>query len=798
MDEEIFQDEAINEEYEKIKEHLSKEEFLEKMNELNEEYKDTSFVKEIDMAKMISSPYSNEENETLSTKEEHAINKISKLEAGAQNLTITGKVMGISNIKKFTSRKGKEGKLCNMDFADDTGSIRVTLWTDNIKHLKKFTEGDVIEVTNMEARDGYNGLELQMQPRSQVKVLNADDYPEFPTYEEPITLIKDIIPNETINLMGRIIRLPEIRKYESNGKKGKVTSIDIQDESGKISYTLWNKDVSLIEDLELKVGDSIKILRAQARERNGELSLSHWGGKIVKGDFDVPEFEETILKIGEAQELNDVNVLGIITKIQDTITFQRKDGSEGYVKSIEITDDTGSIRVTLWNNDTKIEFTKGDIVKILGGNIEFDEYATSGYRLNTNWNTTFIIDPKCDEELVETLNEIKSKMKPLTIVEIQEFEEDGEEVDVIGRLISLNETREFQRDDSSVGLVKSGEIADATGSTRISLWDDKAKTNLKVGEALQLENVRTRLGMQDVELNVGKTSRIIQLKDDEVEDLPSFTEIEEKLYETKKIDELDEDDTKIRVIARILDVQDTVEFQRTDGTPGKVRSIDLADETGSIKASLWDDKTKLEGFNIGDAIKIDNPKVTYREDREELSIGGNCDLIEPTNEEIELLPTFDELKETIYQLKTIDELEEEDINVRVNGSLTDIYSEKLVLKKCPHCRNNVELNEDDEYTCEYCGEEFEKPNYTLMLPSKFEDDTGDVSITFFGKLVEELLEMSEEEIISIVEDSEDLGPIEAKIDDLTTLTLDLIVDVSYDEYNENIRLNPKRILSKEL
>ena len=607
MDEEIFQDEAIKEQYEKVKDHLSQDEFLEKMNELNEEYKDASFVKEIDIAKMIVSPYSDEKNETLSTKSEHAIDKIDKLEVGAQNITLTGKVMGISNIKKFTSRKGKEGKLCNMDFADDTGSIRITLWTDNLKHLKKFSEGDVIQITNMEARDGYNGIELQMQPRSQIKVLNAEDYPSFPEYEEPITLIKDIIPNETINLMGRIIRLPEIRNYESNGKKGKVTSIDIQDESGKISYTLWNKDVSLIEDLGLEEGDSIKILRAQARERNGELSLSHWGGKIVKGDFDVPEFKETILKIGEAQELKDVTVLGIITKIQDTITFQRKDGTEGYVKSIEIADDTGSIRVTLWNKDTQIEFAKGDIVKIVGGNIEFDEYATSGYRLNTNWNSSFTINPKCDEELIETLNEIKSRMKPLTIVEIQEFEDDGEEVDVIGRLISLYDTREFQREDSSIGLVKSAEIADSTGSTRISFWDDQAKLNLKVGEAIRLENVRTRLGMQDVELNIGKTSRVIQLKEDEVGDLPSFSELEEMLYDTKKIDELDEDDTKIRLIARILDIQDTVEFQRTDGTSGKVRSIDLADETGSIKASLWDDQTKLEGFNVGDAIKIDNP-----------------------------------------------------------------------------------------------------------------------------------------------------------------------------------------------
>ena len=798
MDEEIFQDEEIKEQYEKIKDHLSKEEFLEKMNELEEEYKETSFVNEIDMAKMIVSPYLDEKNETLSTKDEHVIDKIDKLEVGAQNITLIGKVMGISNVKKFTSRKGKDGKLCNLEFADDTGLIRVTLWTDNIKHLKKFNEGDVIKITHMEARDGYNGIELQMQPRSQVQVLNADDYPTFPEYKEPITLIEDINPDETVNIIGRIIRIPEIRKYESKGKKGKVVSLEIQDESGKISYTLWNKDVDLIEELGLEEGDSVKILRAQARERNGEISLSHFGGKIVKGDYEVPEFEETILKIGEAQELNDVNILGIITKIQDTITFERKDGSEGYVKSIEVADDTGSIRVTLWNNDTKKEFTKGDIIKIVGGNIEFDEWSTSGYRLNTNWNTSFTINPKCNPELLETLNEIKSRMKPLTIEEIQEFEEDGEEIDVIGRLISLDDTREFQREDSSVGLVRSADFADETGSTRISFWDDKAKLNLKIGEALSLENVRTRLGMEDVELNVGKTSRVIELNEDEVGNLPPFNQLEEMIYEFKKIDELDEDDRKIRVVARILDIQDIVEFQKTDGSPGKVRSMDLADETGSIKASLWDDKTDIQGFKIGDAVKIDDPRVTFREDRLELSIGGRSDLISPSTEETEMLPTFNELKDIIYQLKTIDELEEDDINIRVSGSLTDIYSEKLLLMKCPHCKNNVEVNEDDEYTCEFCGEEFDKPNYTLMLPSKFEDDTGEISITFFGKLVEELLDMSEEEIISIVEDGDDLTLLETKIEDLTTLTLDLIVDVSYDEYNEAIRLNPKRILSKEL
>ena len=70
-----------------------------------------------------------------------------------------------------------------------------------------------------------------------------------------------------------------------------VTSLEIQDISGKISYTLWNNDVKLIESLDLKEGDIVKILNEQSRERNGEISLSHWNGRICKaeGDYDIPE-----------------------------------------------------------------------------------------------------------------------------------------------------------------------------------------------------------------------------------------------------------------------------------------------------------------------------------------------------------------------------------------------------------------------------------------------------------------------------------------------------------------------------
>ncbi|MCL2157007.1 MAG: hypothetical protein FWH54_03185, partial [Methanobrevibacter sp.] len=43
--------------------------------------------------------------EPIADKKEHAMDKISKLESGAQNLSVVGRVMGISNPKNFKSRK---------------------------------------------------------------------------------------------------------------------------------------------------------------------------------------------------------------------------------------------------------------------------------------------------------------------------------------------------------------------------------------------------------------------------------------------------------------------------------------------------------------------------------------------------------------------------------------------------------------------------------------------------------------------------------------------------------------------
>lgn len=806
ISEEDFQ--YIKDGWEKVQDALSKDEFIDKFNKIKEEYKDASFFSDKDFIDMVVNPFTGEETkgEPVDTFDVDTPKTIAEVEPGRQGFSVIARVMSISNPKLFTSRKGEDGRLANMQIADNTGEVRLVLWTENIKHLKHISEGDIVEISDVDCKDGFRGgKEFSLRPRSLLRTIDetSENYPEniaeFPVYEENIISIADIVPDEKVSIIGRLIRVPTPHSYESNGKKGKVTSLEIQDKTGKIAYTLWNKDVKLIDSLDLKEGDIVKILNEQSRERNGEISLSHWDGRILKieGDYDIPEYEENIIKIGGAQEINDVTLIGIVTKIQDTIQFDRQDGTKGFVKSIEITDETGSIRVTLWGDDTKLKVSKGDILKVMGGNIEYDDYATSGYRVNTNWNTELRVNPEENEDLAESLNEIASKLGPITIREVQDHEVDGDEVDIIGRLITLNDTHSFQRDDGTTGYVRSGDIADSTGKVRISFWDEKAEASYGIGKAYQVENARTRLGMYEVELNVGKTTRVIELSDAETSDLPSFEELEEQIYETKKIYDIDEDDMNIKVVARILEIEDTREFERQDGTKGLVRNMTIGDDSGFIPVTLWDDKTNLP-YDINEAIKIQNPRVNYNDmsNRVELSIGNSTNILQPSYNELTSLPDIEELQNILYTSKDIASLELEDRSVKIKGIFSDPFIERILMPKCPVC--NRTLEDEDEEECPHCGNYIDKPKYLLMLPGKITDDTGEIQVTFFNELVEELLDMKHDDIVALYEESEgDIGFLETKAMDLEGRTLELLADVTYNNYDEEIRLRPKKIFKNE-
>ena len=246
--------------YEQIKDKISKEEFISVFNENKELNKDFSFYTDLYCAKRILDNLGPAENEILDEVSGNVL-KISDVEVGNENFDIVARVMSISNSRAFVSGKGRDGKLCNLEVADNTGRVRVVLWTQNVKHVKFISEGDIVRIGDIECREGYQGgKEFTLNPRSSIKRLEegSRDYPNdidlYPDYYEEFTAISDLRPNEQANIRGRLIRYPTPHKFNSNGRDGRVVSLEIQDESGKMELTREMIDDITFEDVTFRYG----------------------------------------------------------------------------------------------------------------------------------------------------------------------------------------------------------------------------------------------------------------------------------------------------------------------------------------------------------------------------------------------------------------------------------------------------------------------------------------------------------------------------------------------------------------
>ena len=792
--------EDLQERFDKVKDQISEEEFFQRMEKFRQQEIENPFMTDVSLADMVVGELVTEEPEIISEKPEFAVDTIDKLEAGSKNVTIAGRVVSISNPRSFKTRKGQHGEVQNVELKDNTGTIRAVFWTQNIKLLKNVNEGNIIQIKNVDIKEGYTGLEANLMPRSTL-VHIEEDPSKFPAYEEEITKIIDIEPETKVNIIARIIRIPTIRSYEKNGKEGKVASLELQDDSGQISYTLWNKNVELINDLKLEDGDTVKILQAQARERQNrdgenEISLTHWDGRIIKGDYDVPEVVQEFSPIGDLSEKKDVSIIGIVSRLQDIKVFTRKtDNTEGKLRNFDVRDTTGEIRVTVWGDDTSLPINKGDIIKVIGGDVRFDEYTQSQYSMNTNFNTQITINPEnLSVEQYDELDNLRAELHPTPIGEIYEIDEDGVEIDIVGRILSVNDLNEFQRDDGSVGIVRSVIFADESGKVRLSFWNEKAEGDYGVGEAYRIENARTRLGMYSVDLNIGGGSRIIRLSEEQASAMfiPELATLEKAIYDYKKIEDLDEDEEDTIIIGRVIELYDMRQFDRDNGDTGYVRNIEIADDTGAVKVVLWDSDAKRE-LEMGQAIKLQNPRLTLDMDNQlQATVSSATTILDPSEKELENLPSQEELMESIFVAKPIEALLEDDTNVHITATIKEVFTDRILLKKCPNCHENVEESED-EYICDNCGHTFDEPDYTLMIPTRVEDDTGEIPVTFFGNLAEQLIDIDKDQIISLV--NEGLG-IEDKLQDLVGITIEIIANVSFNEYTEENRLNPKKLLKK--
>lgn len=99
--------------------------------------------------------------------------EIKNVVPGMRNTEIAARVFRVFPVREF-ERNGAKGRVANVVLWDPTGTIRVSLWNDEIKVLETIKEGDVVKVTGYSKEDNRGEPELRLGNRGKIEKIEMD------------------------------------------------------------------------------------------------------------------------------------------------------------------------------------------------------------------------------------------------------------------------------------------------------------------------------------------------------------------------------------------------------------------------------------------------------------------------------------------------------------------------------------------------------------------------------------------------------------------------------------------------
>jgi len=178
-------------------------------------------------------------------------------------------------------------------------------------------------------------------------------------------------------------------------------------------------------------------------------------------------------------------------------------------------------------------------------------------------------------------------------------------VNVLGRVVRIYNPHSFKKKDGSDGILQSILIEDKTGGVRVVFWDQIVKelknNNVKIGDPIRILNGYTKIGRdQSVEVHLGIRSQV-QIRPSGIDE----AKLPEAQSNFVKINDIKGNEINLSLIAKITQIDDLLEFERSDGTKGVKRGLIVGDETGEIYVNFWNEKAgDIDKMILGDIIEI--------------------------------------------------------------------------------------------------------------------------------------------------------------------------------------------------
>ena len=304
------------------------------------------------------------------------VETVADIETGMDEVEFVATVTSVGEVRTFERDDG-EGRVLNVDVADETGGVRLAFWDEAaVETAAEITEGDTIRVKGA-PKNGYSGLEVSVRDAKPADVeVNV-------TLDGVATVETLTIGQSEVTLQGVVLDTEAVRTFKrDDGSEGQVANLTLGDETGRVRVTLWDERAPRVEELDR--GATVEIIDGYVREREGEIEL-HVGdrGRIDEVSATV-EYDPETTPIETVEIGQSFDIAGVVRSADPVRTFERDDGSEGQVRNIRLQDDTGDIRVALWGEKADRDIAPGDEVLVADAEIQDgwqDELeASAGWR----------------------------------------------------------------------------------------------------------------------------------------------------------------------------------------------------------------------------------------------------------------------------------------------------------------------------------------------------------------------------------------------------------------------------------
>ncbi|NHN61048.1 MULTISPECIES: single-stranded DNA binding protein [Halorussus] len=313
------------------------------------------------------------------------VESVADIEPGMEEVKFVAKVVGVGDVRTFErdDEDREDGRVLNVEVADETGSIRITFWDKQADAGEDELEvGDTLRIAGR-PKEGYNGVEVN------VDQAQPDDETDIDVQVQDTYRVEDLsLGLSDVNLRGKVLDTDAVRTFSrDDGSEGKVANLKLGDPTGRIRVTLWDERTDRAEELD--PGVSVEVVDGYVRERDGSLEL-HVGNRGA-----VEEIEEDVEYVPETADIADleigdeVDVGGVVRSADPKRTFDRDDGSEGQVRNIRVQDETGDLRVALWGEKADKDIAPGDEVQL--ADIEIQDGWEDDIEGSAGWQSTVTV-----------------------------------------------------------------------------------------------------------------------------------------------------------------------------------------------------------------------------------------------------------------------------------------------------------------------------------------------------------------------------------------------------------------------